>query len=622
LETEGAQLAELLDTSRAGYCPLDASGYITSINGAGASLLGTPRERLLFRPLATALGLESRRSLQDHFDAASLRRATAQLEVKPKGPGAPVVLQLFTEKTPTGFRTAFLDVTRQRDLEGLMHQLVRAGELLSVPLEKGTVLSAITRIVVPSIAGACLVDLYDRSGALTRGAFTFADARSEAQFAPRLRDIVPLPPPISTGAARLRLEELGLAGELLRAAGLEGVLAAPLVSRDRPLGFVTLLAPVSRPWSDAHLLFAADFARRAAMAIDNALLDDTARVATTERDNLLSMIARELRNPLSVILLRLAQIAKREPDGDRRESKSLLEAVHDAANKLGRLAADLSDVSAELHVNKEKVPLKRVLDAALPQVEPLAAQQQQSIEVGPFAPGLNLQCDEPRMVQAITNLLEYLCEHAPDEATLSIQVETQGPFARLSVADDSGGLEPDELEHLFDRFWPHPRRARYGSGLGLSVAKLVAEAHGGALTAKSRLGEGVCFCLTVPLASASQRTVMVVDDDDAMRELLCEALRHEGYHVSAARNGADALAALKRTPVSVVLLDLTMPVMDGWGFLAERDRDERLKAIPVVAISAKVDDASRLTAANADYVPKPLHIDELLRTIEQRAVTT
>ncbi len=620
LETERALHTELLDSAPVGYCALDASGYITSVNATGAALLGSAREKLMFRPLATALGLESRRALQDHFDAASLRRATAQLEVRPKGGGPGLVVQLFTERTPSGFRTAFIEVTRQRDLEGLLRQLVRAGELLAVPLERGSVLSAVTRVVVPSTADVCLVDLYDRSGALKRGAFAFADARNEAQFAPRLRGIVPLPPPISTGAARLELEELGLAGELMRAAGMTAAIAAPLVSRDRPLGFVTLVNGAARPWTDAHLLFAADFARRAAMAIDNSLLDATARIATTERDNLLNMVSRDLRNPLSVILLRLAQIAKHAPADERRESKGLLEAIQSAANKLTRLAADLSDVSGEIKVKKAKVPLQKVVDEAIGVVQPLAGQQNQRIEVAGYDTRLNLECDEGRMTQAVAALLEYLSEHAPDGATISIQIETQGPLARLTIADDMGGLDADELEHLFDRFWPQPRRARHGSSLGLSVAKAIVEAHGGQVTAESRPGAGVRFYVTAPLASASQRTVMVVDDDDAMRELLCEALRHEGYHVSAARNGADALAALRRTPVSVVLLDLTMPVLDGWGFLAERDRDERLKGIPVVAISGKVDDEERLAASHAQYVPKPLHIDDLLKTLEQSAV--
>jgi len=619
LEAERAEQAELLDTAPAGYVTLDASGYITSVNGAGAKLLGSTREKLMFRPLATALGLEGRRALQDHFDAASLRRATAQIEVRPRG-GAPALsLQLFTERTRSGFRTAFLEITRQRELEGLIRQLVRAGELLAVPFERGSVLSAVTRIAVPSTADACLVDLYDRGGVLKRGAFVFADARNEAQFSPRLRGIAPLPPPISTGAARLELEELGLAGELFRAAGMTGVIAAPLVSRDRPLGFVTLLNGPSRPLNDSHVLFAADFARRAAMAIDNSQLDHTARAATTERDNLLNMVSRDLRNPLSVILLRLAQLAKHAQPADRRESRPLLDAIQAAAEKLSRLAADLSDVSTELQVKKEKVPLQRVLDEAVSRVQPLAQQQEQRIVVADYDTALNLQCDEARMVQALSSLLEYLGEHAPNGATLSVRIEPQGPMARLTVGDDMGGLEPDELEHLFDRFWPHPRRARHGSGLGLPLAKAIIEAHGGQISAESRLGEGVRFTVTAPLASASQRTVMVVDDDDAMRDLLCEALRHEGYHVSAARNGAIALEALKRTPVSVVLLDLTMPVMDGWEFLKERDNDERLKAIPVVAISGKVDDESRLTAARAQYVAKPLHIDELLRTLEKSA---
>jgi CheY-like chemotaxis protein len=249
-------------------------------------------------------------------------------------------------------------------------------------------------------------------------------------------------------------------------------------------------------------------------------------------------------------------------------------------------------------------------------VRPLAAQKQQSLEVSCPNGAYAVMCDPPRLAQVFSNLLGNAVKYCPEGASISVSAETSGVFTRIQVADDGPGIPEHELPHVFDRFWQLKKGNRMGSGLGLSIAKGLVEAHGGRIWVESQAGAGTRFYFTLPLASSSQRTVLVVDDDATMRDTLSEALRQEGYHVSAARNGADALATLRRSPTSVVLLDLSMPVMDGWGFLEERERDPQLKAIPVVVVSGQRQDQARLAAAHAGWVPKPIHIDELLETLE------
>lgn len=114
-------------------------------------------------------------------------------------------------------------------------------------------------------------------------------------------------------------------------------------------------------------------------------------------------------------------------------------------------------------------------------------------------------------------------------------------------------------------------------------------------------------------AARPDGTVLVVDDDPDAREALCEVLAHRGYGVAMAANGAEALAYLRRAPAPMlILLDLTMPVMDGWAFLAERNRAPDLRALPVLVVSGQRDVADQIAALHAGYLAKPDRMDRLL----------
>ena len=116
----------------------------------------------------------------------------------------------------------------------------------------------------------------------------------------------------------------------------------------------------------------------------------------------------------------------------------------------------------------------------------------------------------------------------------------------------------------------------------------------------------------------AHKTVLVVDDDIDVRETLGEILADKGYDVAMAGNGAEALEYLhtSRAP-AMILLDLTMPVMDGWTFLAERNRDSSLRSIPVIVISGQRGVATQIFQAYADYFEKPVRIDRLVDAMER-----
>jgi CheY-like chemotaxis protein len=121
---------------------------------------------------------------------------------------------------------------------------------------------------------------------------------------------------------------------------------------------------------------------------------------------------------------------------------------------------------------------------------------------------------------------------------------------------------------------------------------------------------------------AERRSILIVEDDRDLREALSEVLRDEGYSVAGAGDGQEALDRLRRDQrPSLILLDLTMPVMNGWQFRAEQRQDPLLSGIPVVILSAGDHLAEQMAPLGVhDYVHKPIELDELLRTVERYLV--
>jgi CheY-like chemotaxis protein len=123
----------------------------------------------------------------------------------------------------------------------------------------------------------------------------------------------------------------------------------------------------------------------------------------------------------------------------------------------------------------------------------------------------------------------------------------------------------------------------------------------------------------IPPAKPESRSILIVEDDSDLRQALSEVLRDEGYSVAMAADGREALDRLRRDlRPSLILLDLTMPVMNGWQFRAEQRQDPALSAIPVVVLSAGEHLAEQMVPLGIDdYVPKPIELSHLLRTIER-----
>jgi CheY-like chemotaxis protein len=303
------------------------------------------------------------------------------------------------------------------------------------------------------------------------------------------------------------------------------------------------------------------------------------------------------------------------------------------------LIQDLLEVASleagRFKLERQPFSARPFVEEALEAARAQAAHKELRLDVEfPQGDRFDFDGDRDRALQVLGNLLGNAVKFTEAHGRIVVRVEPLEREVQVSVSDTGPGISADDLSHVFDRFWQAQKTARMGTGLGLSIARGMVEAHGGRIWVNSQVGVGSTFHFTLPLGrprarevlapeaasepAPSTRLVLVAEDDIDVREVLVETLEAFGYRVLAARNGAEALEVLETTkPLpELILLDLLMPVMDGWEFLAARSRAPAWEAIPVIVLSGERDVEQRLTFARASYIPKPVPIERLVKKME------
>jgi signal transduction histidine kinase len=291
-------------------------------------------------------------------------------------------------------------------------------------------------------------------------------------------------------------------GRMLRLLGLRSLMVVPLVARGRTLGAITLLATsAQRGYTPADLRLAEELGWRVALAVDNALLFQQAQQATRARDEVLGIVAHDLRNPLNAIkLLAHDLLEQHPPTRAEQEEGSSVELILRSADRMNRLIQDLLEVgrieSGTLTVELSPVAVGPLVQEALEQVKPLATDHRLSLHLPERLPPL--RGDMGRLQQVFLNLLSNALKFTPRGGEISIGAEAQASTVRFWVTDTGPGIPQEHLPHIFDRYWQADRQDRRGAGLGLAICKGFVEAHGGRIWAESQAGKGSTFFFTVP----------------------------------------------------------------------------------------------------------------------------
>ncbi|MEW5917457.1 MAG: HAMP domain-containing sensor histidine kinase, partial [Gemmatimonadota bacterium] len=291
---------------------------------------------------------------------------------------------------------------------------------------------------------------------------------------------------------------------VLRTIGAQRCLTMRLRARDQIVGVLHLISTNPRRVFDEPALDLAEkLAFRAALTLENAELYRAAQRATLLRDEIVSVVSHDLRNPLSAISM-CSKVLVADPPSDPGERHRLMEAILEAANLAERLIRDLLDASiiasGRLRLSVDRERLESILTRVRDMFEHAARNRNIAFVIeAPSAGDTEIDVDGERIVQVLSNLVGNALKFTEPGGTVQISTAIDNGQLRFSVQDTGVGIPKEDQAHVFDRYWHSRRKGRaIGSGLGLAIARGIVEAHGGSIRVESEPGRGSTFSFVIP----------------------------------------------------------------------------------------------------------------------------
>ena len=364
--------------------------------------------------------------------------------------------------------------------------------------------------------------------------------------------------------------------------------------------------------------------------------------AIRAKDAFLAMLGHELRNPLSPIVTAL-QVLRMKGQVSRE-----LSIIERQVTNLMRLVDDLMDVSrltsGKIQLRRESVEIGDVVARAIEMASPLLEQKQQTLAVDVPPRGMRVEADPSRLAQVIANLLTNASKYSDSGTRVRLAAEGDDARLRIRVQDEGIGIGAEMLGRVFDVFFQQPQsieRSQGGLGLGLAIVRSLVGLHGGSVRVLSDgEGKGSEFIVELPRLGAaaagsgderlagrrlsrvdrSHERVLVVDDNPDALIMMGDALRWLGYTVQMAPDGPTAVRIAATFRPDIALVDIGLPVMDGYE-VAERLRELDSAGPPrVVAVTGYGQDADRerSTAAGFEaHLVKPIPLETLEQVLQE-----
>ena len=365
--------------------------------------------------------------------------------------------------------------------------------------------------------------------------------------------------------------------------------------------------------------------------------------ADRNKDEFLAMLAHELRNPLAPIHNAL-QLMRMQPSAG--QSQWAQEVIQRQLAYLTRLVDDLLDVSritrGKIALTREPMEVATLLTRALETIDPLLRERGHTLTLQVPPEPLQVDGDPTRLTQALGNVLGNAAKYTERGGRIDLICERHGAEVEIRVRDNGIGIPAELLPRIFDLFTQLDHRTDHsagGLGIGLALVRRLVEMHGGSITALSAgAGAGSEFVIRLPLlrdevmrghdappepdhdTPATPRRILLADDNPDALESLATVLRLRGHEVYSARNGAAALETAARHMPEVALLDIGMPLVDGYEVARRIRSQEWGKAITLVALTGWGQESDRRRSQEAGFdahLVKPLDLDKLAAVLAQ-----
>jgi signal transduction histidine kinase/CheY-like chemotaxis protein len=375
-------------------------------------------------------------------------------------------------------------------------------------------------------------------------------------------------------------------------------------------------------------------------------------------------ISHDFRTPLTLITGPAEVMKNDEALPQKANFKQGLKSILQNGKKLLNLVDEMLDLakleSNEVKLHEEPLDLFRFCKSAYSSFQAAAERQQIEYELN-YQPDQDyaITTDPRRLERILNNLLSNAFKFTEAKGKVSLAVYLKDETVCFEVKDTGRGIPPEDLPHVFDRFFQSKQAALVmttGSGIGLSLSQELAHLLGGSITVVSTVGKGSTFTLLLPVVRAEQPSnaaavsdllipdtvsylkeapttaneeqfrILVVEDNLEVQSFL-SSLLSDTYQVVTANDGQEALNYLQKQPekeskkIDLVLSDVNMPVMDGYELLSILKKDEQLRQLPVIMLTAKTKERSKFKALRLgvdDYLTKPFSPTELLLRIQNR----
>jgi PAS domain S-box-containing protein len=368
----------------------------------------------------------------------------------------------------------------------------------------------------------------------------------------------------------------------------------------------------------------------------------SAELADRAKSDFLANMSHEIRTPMNGIIGMADLLAE---SGLAAEEKQYVDTIQESSSALLKIINDILDLSrleaGKLEISSTDFDLRHCIESAVDLLRPKAKEKEISITVN-YATGLveRVLGDDGRLRQILVNLLGNAVKFTAEGGVkISVGADETDPYRLLIEIEDSGiGISPEQAQHIFDRFSQADSaitRAFGGTGLGLTISSVLAKRMGGGITLRSELGAGCCFSLCVQMAPTdtskkkiepptyspstvlTESLVLLAEDNRVNRLLINKYLNDQPLELVEAVNGREAVnLCLKRAP-DIVLMDMSMPELDGIAATREiRALDIEQPTIVALTANAFESDREACLAAGMDhFLSKPINKAHLIDTL-------
>lgn len=449
--------------------------------------------------------------------------------------------------------------------------------------------------------------------------------------------------------------------KLISMVNVKSFITVPLKTHDAVIGALTVDRTHNQALTQDDLDVLMTLASQVAIALDNAqayreieslnarlearVRERTAELETANaqlkqmdrlKSKFLAHVSHELRTPLTSIVGFADNMIEGLVGSLNMKQEQYLTRIKANGTRLARMITDLLDLSrveaGKLTLSFDHVCLPAIAGDVIEQLLPLAIIKHLTIELQSSDSTLLVWADQDRLSQILTNLLDNAIKYTPDGGHVSVELSIDlHQMAQVVVRDNGQGIPSDALPKLFDPFFRVQQEERgqtKGLGLGLAIVKDLVDLHGGSIRVRSEVDQGTAFIFTLPLQSresipltrlpAVRRTVLVVDDDLDICDLLRDRLESEGVQVYTATEGLAALRLLADTPVDGILLDIALPELDGFEVLRQlRHSHPTLPVVMMTAVEALDRAMAAVESGAQGYLLKPFDATRLRQIVDR-----